>query len=145
MRAWEELHLQCHDNLVGTICCLLRGRSNDTNLADEIAARVWYALVEKDGELLLRYDPECGARLITFMRAIARDIMCRHFRSERRRSIRECEASREHPGHLSAQIDQVDISLEEFLARGSRPENGSFAATTCSIRPTTAAIPQPVL
>jgi hypothetical protein len=113
--AWQQLHNQCHDRLVRTIGALLRGRSQDSNLADEIAARVWYALVANDGELLMRYDPTRGARLITFMRAIARDIISRHYRSERRRIDRECEALLERPRHHSSHLDEIDVSLDEFL------------------------------
>ena len=115
VHAWEELHEQCNGSLLATIRVLLAGRSNDPNLADEIAAQVWYGLVENDGELLLRYDPSCGARLITFMRAIARDMMCRHFRSERRRLVRESTASSERPQHHATERDQFEISLDEFL------------------------------
>lgn len=115
VNAWEELHQQCNGSLLATIRVLLAGRSNDPNLADDIAAQVWYGLVENDGELLLRYDPNCGARLITFMRAIARDMMCRHFRSERRRLVRESAASSERPQHHATERDQFEISLDEFL------------------------------
>lgn len=113
--AWEALHSQCHDSLVASVRVLLSGRSNDANVAEEIAGQVWYALVANDGELLTRYDPNRGARLITFMRAIARDIISRHFRSERRRTIREIEASRARPQLHAADLDHIDISLAEFL------------------------------
>lgn len=113
--AWEQLHSQCHDKLTRTVRGLLGGRNSDLNLADEITARVWYALVANDGDLLARYDPGRGGRLITFMRAIARDMMCRYFRAERRRTARECEASRGKAPYYSEQRDQIDRSLDEFL------------------------------
>jgi hypothetical protein len=115
VQAWQTLHQQCHDSLVKSVRMMLRTRTSDENLVEEITARVWYALVANDGELLLRYDPTRGARLVTFLRAIARDIMCRHFRSERRREARECQASLDRPRHYAAQLDQVDASLNEFL------------------------------
>ena len=113
--AWEQLHSQCHDKLLRTVRRLLDGRSSDLNLADEITAQVWYALVANDGDLLARYDPGRGGRLITFMRAIARDLMGRHFRAERRRTARECEASRGRAPYYSEQRDLVDGALDEFL------------------------------
>lgn len=69
--AWEELYAQCHEPLCTAIRSKLRQGITDPNLVDEMAARVWYAVVKNDGELLSRYDPERGGRVITFLRAIA--------------------------------------------------------------------------
>jgi hypothetical protein len=115
VKAWEELHTQCNDSLQRIVRLLLSHQSNDENLADEITARVWYALVANDGELLTRYDPGRGARLITFMRAIARDEVRRYFRSERRRRVREDKTCRDKSPHYSTEMDQVDVALHEFL------------------------------
>ncbi len=92
------------------------------SLVDEIAARVWYALVDNDGELLLRYDPDRGARLITFMRALAKDMLRRHFRSERRRQGREAIATKDKPCQHEAESDRTDSTLDEFLATLSPSE-----------------------
>ena len=135
--AWETLHRQCHDSLVATVRVLLSGRSDDANLIDEITSDVWYALVADDGELLTRYAPDRGARLITFMRAIARDIIGRHFRSERRRVNREFEASSQKPQHYSAELDQFDVSLDEFLATLPPEERqfcGDHVLSSCDAR-----------
>jgi hypothetical protein len=78
--AWEELYAQCHYALLNSIRILLRPSNGDFSLVDEIAARVWYALVANDGALLSRYDPKRGVRLVTFLRALAKDEICRHFR-----------------------------------------------------------------
>ena len=82
--AWEQLHGQCHDALLATIQNMLGLQGADGGLTDEIAARVWYTLVANDGELLQRYKPKYGARLITFIGSIAKDEVSRHLRSERR-------------------------------------------------------------
>ena len=58
--AWEELYAQCHEPLLVSIRVMLGPQSADASLVDEIAARVWYALVAKDGELLARYKPSRG-------------------------------------------------------------------------------------
>ena len=55
--AWEELYAQCHEPLLVSIRIMLGPQSADATLVDEIAARVWYALVANDGELLSRYKP----------------------------------------------------------------------------------------
>lgn len=113
--AWEELYGQHHDRLVACIRRLLAGHSDDLSLVDEIAARVWYALVQNDGKLLLSYDPHRGARLGTFMRAIAKDMLRRHYRSERRRQDRELVAFRDKPHHHDAEIDSNSSVWDEFM------------------------------
>lgn len=125
--AWEELYAQCHDPLLASIRSLLNGCANyDGDLADEIGARVWYALVANDGQLLSKYDPERGACLLTFMRAVAKDLICRHFRSERRRVEREFVAAQERPAHHSDDLDQSNGDLEEFLGTLTSKERQFF-------------------
>ena len=113
--AWEEFYARCHDALLANVQTLLGDRTSDANVVDEIAAQVWYALVANDGKLLARYDPAHGGRLTTFMRAIAKDLVCRHFRSEQRRLDREREASQDKPPHHADDRDRLESSLDEFL------------------------------
>jgi hypothetical protein len=112
--AWEELYGQCHEPLLLSIKIMLGKQSSDANLVDEIAARVWYALVANDGELLARYDCERGARLITFLRALAKDQSAQHFRTEVRRRNRELLAMRERQ-QQQKNLGQPVGSLSEFL------------------------------
>ena len=113
--AWEELYAQCHPSLLTSIEVLMGAGPRDPHVVDEIAARVWYAVVANDGELLGRYDPGRGARLITFLRAIAKDEISRHFRTERRRLRRELEAYRERPHHDRSHPDEATLSMHEFF------------------------------
>jgi hypothetical protein len=113
--AWEELYGQCHEPLLVSIRIMLGGQSKDVNVVDEIAARVWYALVAKDGERLTRYDPKRGARLVTFLRALAKDEMARHFRGEIRRRKREVVALRGRRKHHRHHAGPPADSLAEFL------------------------------
>lgn len=113
--AWDDLYTGCQDRLVASIVALLGGRSDDPDFIDEIAAQVWYALVKNDGELLLRFDPARGARLVTFIQTVAKDILNRHRRSERRRLDREGTASRGKSKHYSAELDHANGTLTEFL------------------------------
>lgn len=124
--AWEELYGRCHGPLLLAIEMMLDPRNRDPHLVDEIAARVWYALVGNDGELLSRYDTDRGARLITFMRAIARDEISRYFRTERRRRDREQAAIREKPQHHAPDHGQPTAALDEFLATLTPHERGFF-------------------
>lgn len=60
--AWEEFYAQCHDPLCTAIRIMLGRPHGDPNLVDEIASRVWYALVANDGKLLGRYSPDLHAQ-----------------------------------------------------------------------------------
>jgi hypothetical protein len=123
--AWEELYHRCHEPLCRGIGIRLGRLANDANLVDEIAARVWYALVDKDGERLLRYDPRRGAGILTFMKIIAREELSEHFRSEQRRLKHELNSLTHHK--RAAALDRgesVATSLSEFLAKLSPLEQG---------------------
>ncbi len=113
--AWEELYAQCHDQMIRSVEIMLGPRAGDVDLVDEMAARVWHALVADDGQLLSRYEIDRGARLITFMRALAKDTISRHFRSERRRLQREREVLLERANYHTADHCEPITSLTEFL------------------------------
>jgi hypothetical protein len=91
--------------------------SNDAcpNRIDEIAARVWYALIENDGRLLARYDSRKGARLITFLRTLAKTEVSRHFRRERRRLRRERIALAGRPPYHPGNDAETAALLRGFL------------------------------
>ncbi len=113
--AWEELYAQCHEPLLVSVRIMLGPQNADASLVDEIAARVWYALVANDGELLSRYKPRRGARLITYMRALAKDEIVRYIRAEVRRRNRELIALREMSPHPEKEGAQPVNALGEFL------------------------------
>lgn len=113
--AWEAFYAQCHDPLCRAIKLMLGRTGSDTSLVDEIAAKVWYALVANDGALLARYNPRRKARLITFMRTLAKDEIGRHFRSEVRRRERELVALRERPPQQGDGPEHPAGALTEFL------------------------------
>jgi hypothetical protein len=87
-------------------------RSRNFELADEIAARVWFAVVDNDAALLDRFDPGYRCRLTTYLAAIARDVMSRHFRSEVRRHRREAVAL--DGRRTAAQPELPVVSLKEL-------------------------------
>ena len=51
-QAWEQLYRQHHRRLLRTIKSLCGPETADVHLVEEIAARVWYALLRDDGQLL---------------------------------------------------------------------------------------------
>ncbi len=113
--AWNDIYAQNHDRLCRSIRILL-GSLCDANLVDEIAARVWYALVENDGKLLERYKPARKASLITFMRAVARDVIHRYIRTEVRRRQREAASLRQKSAGRGIAREVITDSLNDFLA-----------------------------
>jgi hypothetical protein len=124
--AWEAFYAQCHDPLMVSIRIMLGRQASDASLVEEIAARVWYAMVANDGELLARYDPGRGARLITFMRTLAKDEISRHLRAEFRRRERLLVALRERP-QQRAELAHTASSLAEFLGTLT-PNERSFCS-----------------
>lgn len=122
--AWSRLYEACHQSLVSTISAILRHTTADAdiNLVDEIAARVWYALVCNGGELLSRFDVARGCRLNTFLSAIAKNEARQFFRAERRRRNREKIVSRneaEAPDHFSLAF-ATDKNFLQTLTPGER-------------------------
>ena len=122
--AWEELYHQCHQPLLVAIRVFLGRFSAGDDLAEEIAARVWFNLVEHDGALLDRFDSGRGCRLTTFLAALAKRGVLRYLRSERRRQVRETaslprsrQRSQPPPGEA-----EFELSLAEFLATLSSRE-----------------------
>ena len=122
--AWEELYAQCHAPLCVAIQHMLGGRSFDASLVDEIAARVWYALVAKDGQRLARYSPKQGARLITYLRGMARDELGRHYRSEIRRRRRETIFAKFRPKASDSDLESSPSVVAEFLDTLTPAERG---------------------
>jgi len=50
----------------------LGSNSNDLQLVDEIAARVWYAVIRDGGRVLAGFDPQRDTRLRVFLTGVAR-------------------------------------------------------------------------
>jgi hypothetical protein len=112
--AWAELYNQHHTPLCASIKSLIGPGYCDPNLIDEIAARVWYALVKNDGRLLDRFDPNMNLRLGAFFRGLARIEIMQYFRAERRRHVREAQAGRKTVDNSSLSDWQLDAMLDEF-------------------------------
>jgi hypothetical protein len=114
--AWEILYRQCHEPLLAAISSLLRADCRDSNLMDEIAARVWYSLVKNDGELLDRFDPVWNMRLSGFLRGLARLEVLQYFRAEKRRRMREASVGRKQRDDSLFTDCQVNAMLSEFAS-----------------------------
>jgi DNA-directed RNA polymerase specialized sigma24 family protein len=111
--AWNTLFEENHPLLLHSIAAMLGPlRGQNLELVDEIAARVWFAVVSDRAELLGRFEQARGCRLATYLAAIAKDQMIRLFRSEKRRAKRETKSLEGKPS--SANDDHSPISLQEF-------------------------------
>ncbi len=124
--AWGELYAQYHPPLCTAIKAILGRQSYDPNLVDEIAARVWYAIIADDGQRLGRYDPKRGGHLSTYLALIARNTVKEYFRAERRRRQREMAASLPEAGFGGPPSHALWLSPEDYL---SSLEMGEFLAT----------------
>jgi hypothetical protein len=124
--AWSRLYDCFHEPLLLAIRGFLRDAATDMSLIDEIAARVWYALVRNDAELLSRFDVARGCRLITFLSVLAKSEARQYFRSERRRRSREEKVSRREMESEEIDLSSSTLTHEEFLASLSPSERVYF-------------------
>jgi hypothetical protein len=81
---WRTLFLQQRPRILATIGKCLGRMARDHNLMEEIAARVWLALVVKDRDRLRRFDPERG-RLGDYLGSVTYQQVQLYFRRQRRR------------------------------------------------------------
>ncbi len=115
-QAWTLLYERCHDYLLRAIRQMLGKSAADFNLVDEIAARVWYAVVRNNGELLSRFDASRGCRLTTFLAILARSEARQYFRGERRRKAREETASQWGPTHQRDDFSMMFDTEDGFVS-----------------------------
>ena len=124
--AWSLLYRRFHDTLVASIRSFLGRSASDSSLVDEIAARVWYALVRNDFELLSRFDVSRGCRLSTFLSVLAKTEARLLLRSERRRRVREQAVSRNESALKNDGAATETLSEEEFMATLSPAERAFY-------------------
>lgn len=113
--AWSQIYRQFHGSLLASIRSFLGRAGQDANLIEEIAARVWYAVIKNDFELLAKFDAARGCRFSTFLSVLAKNETRVLLRSERRRKGREHLVSRsEVEKDRDAKASEI-LSDEEFL------------------------------
>ncbi len=124
--AWNELYHRFHDPLLATIRSLYR-TIIDPNLVEEIAARVWYALIKDEHRLLVRFDPSREIRFTTYLALIVKSQAQQHFRDERRRRAREAVTSKplDSPCLVEHEIALAVDFNDQFL-KGLTPAEKKF-------------------
>lgn len=114
--AWRELFTQRHPGLVRVSRSFLGHSRGDSQLAEEIAARVWLALLRDSGKALARFDPAQDRDFGTFLSGVARHEVLRYCRSERRRRLRETIAAQTASPSTKANSADISLLLREFMA-----------------------------
>jgi DNA-directed RNA polymerase specialized sigma24 family protein len=112
--AWQELFARRHPGLVHASRSFL-GHRGDGELAEEIAARVWFALLRDGGRTLARFTPARDRDLGAFLSGVARYEVLLHRRSERRRQFRETIAAQTAFFSRKGNSGDVTLLLREFM------------------------------
>ena len=137
--AWDQLYDQFHDALLRMIRALI-GADTPGELADEIAARVWYLLVQDDRRHLARFDPAMGRPFASYLAALARREISRYFRTERRLRLREQHAgeARKHTANESLNAQMLMAEFTKTLTPKEREflETSLLGSEPNSDRPT---------
>ncbi len=126
--AWSRMYGRFQGTLLASIRAFLGKAAQDFHLIDEISARVWYALVRNDFELLAKFDAARNCRFSTFLSVLAKTETRLLLRSERRRKLRELVASR-------PEVETPEDSLltdGEFVATLSPAERMFFTEVLLS-------------
>ena len=149
--AWAELFELCHSRIVTRVCSVLRRAPGTLDAAEEVAAKVWLAVVVDEGRLLRRFDAGNGTRVATYLSGIAGKETLKFLRSSRRRKHREAEYGKAAARRTSTTPVAL-LELKEFLSlltpaehhvclsdlkatnKPSAERNKNFAATRRSVR-----------
>jgi DNA-directed RNA polymerase specialized sigma24 family protein len=118
--AWSALYARFHNRLLAAIRAILGRHDADSHLVEEIAARVWYALIKDDFALLSRFDVNRGCRFSTILSLLAKNETKMFFRSEQRRRNRE-RVSSKNVDYVTDFEYNIE-SDEEFLSTLTRAE-----------------------
>jgi hypothetical protein len=125
--AWSLMYERFHVSLMSSIRAFLGRAGHDFHTIEEIAARVWYALIRDDFALLGKFDAARNCRLSTFLSMLAKTEARLLIRSERRRKSREQTASKsELNGQKPRQGGDV-LSEQEFLSTLTPAERTFYA------------------
>ena len=115
-RSWERLYRKCHPRLRKTIELLMGREAPDVNVIEEIAARVWYALLKDNRRLLAAYDADRESELDGFFMGLARIEILRYTRAERRRLSHELSGGRKRLEEERVSDWQLANLMEEFAS-----------------------------
>ena len=113
-QAWSELYRQQHPGLLKATKFVLGSDGKDPHLVEEIAARVWYAVVRDGGRVLAGFDPQRDRRLGVFLTGVARLEAKQQLRTDARRRARERARGRQGLGPQTVSPPEAAAVLNEF-------------------------------
>jgi len=114
--AWERMYNRAHPALMMAVRKHLGSRAGDQQLVEEIAAQVWYLLIQHDGELLNRFSTERDRRLSSYLGGLAQNQVRTYDRGEQRRHAREAEATRSHRAGETIHESRNPLEMQDFLS-----------------------------
>lgn len=114
--AWERLYHRCHPYLVAAVRKYLGGQANDQQLVEEIVAQVWFLVIQNDGQMLDRFSAQRDRRLTSYLGGFAHNQVRAYARSEKRRHLREAEATRGHRVHDSMHAERDPLEMQDFIS-----------------------------
>lgn len=121
--AWGSLFDELQPKLIKIVAMILGPHAQDKDLIDEIAARVWFSLIDRKYQVLRQFDPTIGVRLTTYMTGIVRAAWLQYLRSERRRTKRElyfaAQRQKATAGHHSVE-NQKHPEFRTWLTKRER-------------------------
>ncbi len=114
--AWERMYNRAHPALMMAVRKHLGSRAGDQQLVEEIAAQVWYLLIQHDGELLDRFSTDRDRRLSSYLGGLAQNQVRTYDRGEQRRHAREAEATRSHRAGETIHESRNPLEMQDFLS-----------------------------
>jgi DNA-directed RNA polymerase specialized sigma24 family protein len=131
-RAWERLYRRFHPRLRKAIELRLGSDGRDVDAVEEIASRVWYALLRDDCRLLASYDADRGTPLDAFLIGLARIETTRYVNQERGSMSKEFIRWRRALQEQRVSDWEVILMMNEFVstltANGKEHLEGVLAA-----------------
>lgn len=114
--AWDLLFRQAHPILLESARYLLGPNRRDDDLVEEIASRVWYALLRDNHRVLARYDA-AENHLGAYLFGVAKREIQQFWRAQRRRLTHESQGGQRNSSCDHAAELEASALLQEFLAQ----------------------------
>lgn len=123
--AWQEFYSRYRKSLLDSIHKQLGVKASNTDLVEEIAARVWYSLVCRDYRRLRAYE-KGRAGFKTYLASLARQQVRLYYREKQRQRRREVPLADSDNGCGGCADWPPAATQEEFIATLSRREKQYF-------------------
>lgn len=123
--AWRDLYSLYRPSLLGSIHKQLGAKASNADLAEEIAARVWYSLVCRDYQRLRAYE-RGRAGFKTYLTALARQQVQLYYRERQRQCRREVPLADSDHDRRGCADWPAAATQEEFIATLSPREKQYF-------------------